>query len=357
MDAHLAQEVLLVESRSRVVRVRCGHDAEPVRIHSAARLEGEAGQPGVAHVAAARSRLDPLGDPVGKDLEVRPLVVGRQERVRLRRPLDLRDLDQRFVAHAQVHVVRVDRAAVVLHVLEHPAVGAVGVVRDREDVAAAFPLHVHPRPEVLGVGGVEASEDVFRNVAAGEDHVAVHVAALARRRVLVRDEGGELAGTIVALGGGDDLGPGALAVVVVSERLGERARLGVIAAPGRGQGRVEEAERRRFFVPRMLRIQQRRHGAEIRRVIGDRVEVERFVETHLEAGRVHQCAPGGEAVGIVRAAAGGEGERVERETGVHVEVAEIGVPFRAGRPDGHRRQDQGRYLPHPSPSSPERRRW
>ena len=69
---------------------------------------------GLAHVAAARLTGQRGTHPHGHDLEIRPLVVGRQQRVGVRGALDLGDLHQRFVAQALAGVVVVDVLQVAL---------------------------------------------------------------------------------------------------------------------------------------------------------------------------------------------------------------------------------------------------
>ena len=214
--ADLAVEVVLFGCAARVVGVGRADDAEAERVEALGLLEHEAVHVGLADVTALRFAVELRGDAVGEDLEVRPLVVRRQQRVRLRGAFDLGHLDQGFVAHPQLGVGRVERLAADGLELEHVAVAAVRVVRDGKALDAFVPAFVEPAPEVLGIARVGRGEGHGRHVAALEDHVAVQVAPVVRRgRVLVADEGGEVPGVVVGLGGVDDRLPGAALGVVL----------------------------------------------------------------------------------------------------------------------------------------------
>ena len=94
---------------------------------------------------------------MSQDLEVGELVIGREQRMGLRLPLDLLDLDQRFIAHPGFSVGLVDRPPLKVDVGRiHAPIREVGVVRDREKLVARLALAVHPRPQVVGSGGSSA---------------------------------------------------------------------------------------------------------------------------------------------------------------------------------------------------------
>jgi hypothetical protein len=100
--------------------------------------------------------------------------------MRLRSALDLRDLRERFVARAQVRIGAIHRAAVELRALEHAAVAAVRVVRDREGFDALLALLVHPAPQLFRILRFQRGERQVRRARAGEDHVAMQVLAVGR---------------------------------------------------------------------------------------------------------------------------------------------------------------------------------
>ena len=88
-------------------------------------------------------------------LEIGKLVIGRQDRVRLRIALDLSHLVDRLPPLAGARVLDVDGVAVEVHGQEHPAVREVAVMRDGEHLAARLALvAVEVRPEILDIPAV-----------------------------------------------------------------------------------------------------------------------------------------------------------------------------------------------------------
>ena len=191
---------------------------------------------------------------------------------------------------------------------------------------------VHPRPQLLRIERVESAERHLRRRAAAEDHVAVQVLVLGAAGELVADEGREAARLVVALGRRDGLLPGGAHDVQVEQALaiaeGVRPDGGVGCRPLRAPQRTgrDVLRERRVGMARDLLpgIQHRRQHAEEAGVVGDRVEVQRRVEPDLESGRVGQGLSLRVAVGVVGGGPGAVEERVVREAGVRVEVAEIG---------------------------------
>ena len=103
--------------------------------------------------------------------------VGRRERrVRFRIPLHLRHLEHRLPLHPRARVLRSDRPAFAIDLVEHHAVRDVRVVRNGDEPRAGLLIgFLEPSPEVFGLRAVEAVEgDVFpRGLAVGRDDHAV----------------------------------------------------------------------------------------------------------------------------------------------------------------------------------------
>ena len=251
--------------------------------------------------------------------------------MRLRSALDLRDLRERLVAHAQLRVAAIHRTAVELRALEHAAVAAVRVVRDRERFDALLALPVHPAPQLFRILRFERGERQVRRARAGEDHVAMQVLAVRRGGELVAAEGRELARHVVAIGGFDDRAPRRACGVRVLELRqvlpGAQARadplkrrVDLLAVGAEQIGRVGNLRER------MLRVVHRRQDAEILRVIRDREEIERRVgQPHVVAGGVVDRLALRVAVRVVRRGAHVEDVSVEGQLRVHVQVAEVRV--------------------------------
>ena len=340
--AQLAHVAIFVEHIAGIVGVARPHHAKAIGIHAVRRLHRQAVAPRCPRVAAARAAAQPTGDAVGEDLEVRPFVVRRQERMRIRGALDLGVLHQRLVAHPQRRVLGVHGAAIPLRPLEHVAIGTVGVVWNGDGVHAGLALPIHPRPKVFRVQGVQPRIGHGRRRIAAEDHVAMQVAEVPAARVFVGDERGELARFVVAVRRGDDVRPRAAHIrfdEVVQEEL-PRRREG--AETIRDGARVQELTRRFVLVQGVPGLVHRPPRAEEEAVVRDGIEIQRPVELHGEARRMPQRLAAGEGVGIVRVGAGAEQERVERVLGVDVQVAEKDLPLGRARWHGNgqrRRQD------------------
>ena len=225
------------------------------------------------------------------------------------------DLHQRLVAHALLGVGGVDRLARLVGLLEHPAVGTVGIVRNGQRVHALAAQVVKPVPEVFRVRGVQAAERDVRCVGAGEDDVAVQVLEFgAGRGVLVADERGELAGLVVALGGLDDLAPGASHHVQVEQIVG----LLLLGAADERQnglkgladllGRLGVAQVGGNLMLACLGglVKHLRQHAQVGGVVGHRLEVQGFVHLHFETFRVGQRTALGEGVGVIGSGPGAE---------------------------------------------------
>ena len=310
-------------------------ETELVGVRAALGLELQAALVGVADVGAARPRLVPLRDPVGHDLEVGPLIVRRQEGVGVGGALDLGDLDQRLVPHPGLGVGGVDRLAGEVHELEHVAVGAVRVVGDGQRLDPLRTLVVHPGPEIFRVRRVEAAERVVRHGVAPEDHVAVQVAPLAARRVLVGRKRREGAGIVVALsrldgplpGGADDVH------VAVLPDVGAAAEGVPLLRDRSGLGEVGRSVELR---QRVVGLRHRFQHAEVVRVVGDGKEIKRSVELEVEPSGMLDRLALGEFIGVVGRAARAEDEGVERVAGVDVQIPEERSPvyFFSGRHGG-----------------------
>ena len=328
----LGPVVLLFERPGGDVGVAGADQAELVRVRETAVGEPESPDQCVADVAAFRLADDRRRDLVRHDLEVGPLVVGRQGRMGVRGALDLGHLDDRFVAHPDIDVLVVERIAIELLHLEHAASGAVRVVRDGERVDALVPPLVHRGPEVLGVLGVDPAERCVGGFGTAEDDVAVQVVPLvAGRRVLVGDEGREVPRIVVGLGRLDDLGPGApddvhvqmLVFALPGAKVGPHADEDAAAIVGLfGHAHVGGD---RVVIGRRALFGHRREHAEVHAVVGHALEVERPVELHVEAGGMLDRPALGELVGVVRVGRRAEDEGIEGVAGVDVKVAEVGV--------------------------------
>ena len=150
-------------------------------------------------------------------LEVRELIVGRQERMRLAVALDLRGFVERLPAHAVLGIFTVDPpAGEQLDDREHAAVAQIAVVREREDFGAGlFFGHRHPLPQVARIGAAERRQRRVRldqagfGAAVAPDDIAMKVVAAGIRGPLVADEGGETAGLVRLVRRLDRLAPGA----------------------------------------------------------------------------------------------------------------------------------------------------
>ena len=323
VHADLAGVLLLVELKARVVGVAGADEPQPIRVEALPALKRDALQQRLADVAAPGSALRPLADAKGEDLEVGPLVVGRQEGMGFGGALDLRDLDERLVAHPLRRVVDVEGTARERLGLEHPAVRAVRVVRDRQRLDALVTQAIHPAPKVLGIRRIESAEGLPGCCAAPEDHVPVQVAAVSRGGVLVADKGRQGARPVVAFRGGDDLLPRRSddfgIRVQGNELLGARQ----VASSRLDRRRVDVALDFGIVRQRVAGVGEGAQDPEVRRVVRHCVEVEGPVELDLVARGMPDRLPGSEAVRVVGCRPRGEREGIERVRGVHVQVAEV----------------------------------
>ena len=145
-------------------------------------------------------------------LVIGEFVIGREERMRLAVALHLGGFNQRFELGARLGVLPRQRiAADRIDERKHKSVGKIAVVRNSKDAATGFVLVGLERlPEVLGIVADKAGKRQYLRyalAAVAEHHHAVEVVALGLRRPLVADEGRELSGIVVFLGGLDVLFP------------------------------------------------------------------------------------------------------------------------------------------------------
>ena len=250
--------------------------------------------------------------------------------------LDLGDLDQRLVSQPPLGVGLVDGIAFPVGQLEHPSVRTVGVVGDRQRLDAPRALLVHPVPELLRVvPGVHATERNARHVRVTEDHVSMQVFPSGTGgSELVGDEGGESAWIVVALCGRDDLPPCA----PYDAEIEQVVRIDVSSLtrqhfPENGDAIVggfgaPEGDRQRMPANAGIGVVHLLEHAQVGGMVGDREEVERGLEAHLDSGCVGQRFALGVPVGVVRIVAGAVDVGVEGVLRVDVKVAEVGVSSR-----------------------------
>ena len=264
----------------------------------------------------------------------------------LRGPLALCDLHQRLVAPSLLRIGRIDRLPSRVGASEHLALAPVRVVRDRERFDPVGALLVEPRPEVFGVDRVDSAERQRGHVVAGKDHVAVKVHTARRGGEFVGHEGREAPRIVVALCRRDRLLPDR-----ANDRRGVEARDGFashppvecaagfpavlrVAAPHLHRHGVAaqgvEPLVHQFRPGDVSGVGQRTGDAEILRVVGDREEVERPApKADRVAERVGKGLSLGEAVRVVGGGSDTEGVGVDRVLRVNVQIAEVGVAWRA----------------------------
>ena len=145
------------------------------------------------------------------NFKIGPLIIGRQQRMRVGSPFDLRNLDNRFIAHTLVGIGVIHGVARPIHQLEHLAIGTIGVMGDSQTFNTLFPERIHPVPEALRVLGVQTRKRHSRQfVGAAKHNVAVQIADIVSRGgVFVSHKCSEAARVVVLLGRIDDVCPGA----------------------------------------------------------------------------------------------------------------------------------------------------
>ena len=252
-----------------------------------------------------------------------------------------------FVFRHLVFFVLVIVVVVVIHgvpcpidELEHLAVRAVRVVRNREALDAPRAQPVHPVPEPLRILGVEAGEGdrgELRRVA--EDHVAVEVpAVVGRRSVLVGREGREPTGGVEPVGRLDRVGPGGAHdpqdefAIESPFRDGDRhlrKQAGERGDPARDAGQIDVV-RTVQVVEHLGEVVLRERGRRVRsfarrphkhRVIRHRIEVEGLPKLHVEAARMSDPFSARVAIGI-----GGGRDRPEREGVEGIRRVDVQIP-------------------------------
>ena len=157
----LAEEILLLDRGEAGMRIGAADQAELVGVHPELGFHLEA-------VPERRPRVfefqhlglldfGQIEVALVPALEVRELVVRRQERMRLAIALDLRGLVERLPAHAVLGIFAVDPlAGERLDDREHAPVAQIAVVREREDFGAGlFFGRGHPFPQVARIGTAE----------------------------------------------------------------------------------------------------------------------------------------------------------------------------------------------------------
>jgi hypothetical protein len=339
----LAEEVVLVGSGKRGVRVGRSDDAVFVRIDPGALLDRQPALQRLAHIAAGV--VARLGWLVVEQVVLVPaqravaceFIVGRQERVRLAVALDLGDLDDRFVAGAAPRVARAHRTAAGFHQLPHQPVRQVAVVRDRQNVPAGgffIALHIVPQRFGRGVAAIVERQhglDLVDRVA--ENHVAVQVVAALHQRVFKAVECSELARFVIALdhvGAGfpDRAGPlfRGLGIVHRPERFAATLRRqdlggGLQRILRRSVEQVMPAQQPGIADQQSRRIVKRLGRTEPGRVIRDDQEIERPIELRLEpGGRGHFITARKAQRGFGRKPVA-EAEGVDRIRGVEVRIS------------------------------------
>src|SRR3989475_8985348 len=363
-------------SRRAEVRIGGADEAEPERVHAErlratereTRLQDVADERALGEFRAERRFRSWEGKEraVRQQLEVAQLVRRAETGTALRRPLRLHDLDERFELRPQRGVLGACRieellAGAEIRVVRNDEHGAAAVLGQGSAVALET-LSTEASPELSRVWpGVRLADRMRGDPVVSEDDVAVEVRAERRAGPLVADECCEVArrGAVVEFLGGvadrlPEIGIGALAVDAGKEahrhrRLRRRQRIAVEPCAEQqihvlGTDRrlsvaaVEDALRRE--VSRTLRIHADARLSEALRMIGDRGEVERARELRVQAVArgvarrdldfVSEC----EEVRVARTERRIPGGGIERQTRMHVKVAEKRLTERNAAPAG-----------------------
>ncbi len=343
-----AEEIVLPVGDGGVVRVGGGSETELVRVEALGALHREPVLERLPGVAADDVRDAPrrIAQEHRHDLEAGELVVGRKQRMRLRRAFELVDLDQPLVAIARSGIGGVDRTALGVDLdREHPAVGEVRVVRDGEELVAGLALAIHPVPEIHGVKRVQCAERLRRYLSALlEEDVAMQVHVIRHRGPFVRAERREFPRLVRLVSHLDDFFPDAsgdlrghqrldrwTSAQVIDDVQGEL--LHVLLRPGLQDQRLRCGE----LADRRARIVRQLHDAGVFGVVGDAGPVERRVDLDVVAQRMLDRLALEVFVGVGRRRHDvSKAERVERPACVDVRLAEVGVPVGVGLRGGCR---------------------
>ena len=327
------------------MRVGRSDHAELVRIHPQLLLQLQTDLQGGARVLALQHvvllELAQVEIGLVPKLEVGEFVVLGKERVRLAVALDLGHLVQRLPLDARLRILTRQRlfAGGVDVPREHPAVGEVAVVGDRQYLAAGLVLiGLQNLPEIFRRGAARGRISrerlgLARLVGAVtiDDHTMQVVARRHLRGPLVADERRELAGLVILLGRVErDLPrrPVGLRAGEIHQGLGEGAPREV----------VDDFKRRRVPLPGLDHVrpllpggigeefrlfsEQVREKSHIVGVIGHHEEIERARQLRLLTAGSHHFLAAREAVCVFDAEAIAECARVHRHGGVQVRVTE-----------------------------------
>ena len=91
---------------------------------------------------------------------------------------------------------------------------------------------------------------------------------------------------------------------------------------------IPQGDREGVLADRGVRVVHLLEHAQVGGMVGNRQEVERRLQAHLDSGRVRERFSPGEPVGVVRIGARAEDVGVEGVLRVDVDVAEVGVARR-----------------------------
>ena len=144
-----AKEIGLSIRHAGVMRVGAGDDSHLIGIVAARLLHRDTVLVGLAHETAGdRGNLSlRIAKQIVEQLVIRELVIGREQRMRLRLTLDLLDLGQPLIAIPGCGPGSIDWTPLLVYVdREHVAVREVRVVRDGKQLVAGLSLPVHPVP-------------------------------------------------------------------------------------------------------------------------------------------------------------------------------------------------------------------
>ena len=175
------------------------------------RLQRQAIAQGLTDITALFFTVQTGADAELINFKIRPLVIGRQQRMRVGGSFYLGNFDDRFVAHTLVGIGVIHGVACPVHQLEHLAIGTIRVMGNGQAFNTLSPERIHPVPKALRVLGVQPRERHSRQfIGAAKHNVAVQIADIVSRGgVFVSHKRGEAARVVVLLGRIDDVRPGA----------------------------------------------------------------------------------------------------------------------------------------------------